>query len=323
MVDYSRFEHIGDDASDDEVRPEPRVTRLSEGSKVVIGKDGWQVAAESPRRRGIDYSRWDNLDESVESEEEKTYYEDEYLAMREDEEKAAVEQEGPRESWMTHRTRQPEWIVDGGVGRRPDGRALFAWSQTAVEVTLRFAVDVAKASEVRLRVWFDRRARRSRLLLGDFVATLKYDVWAEGDDRPHFRLVDGEDDAKDLRDLDWELEDAPVDVLPDAAKCVTLTLRKRPPAREVIVWWSRVFEQSDNVIETELDTASLKSRLSRSTNNSQQIQALQDAWDSAHRAFLTKVRDQATRPTVDVDSKSEQVSHIHTEAKSSEPKGGV
>lgn len=46
MVDYSRFDRIGDD--DDDERRRPTVTRLAPGSRVVIGPDGTRLGGPQP-----------------------------------------------------------------------------------------------------------------------------------------------------------------------------------------------------------------------------------------------------------------------------------
>lgn len=264
MVDYSRFDGIGDE--EEEAGNKARVTVLEKASSIKISKDGWQVAPgggslqrreQQPRRvdqkekHGVDYSRWDKIEDSEESDEEKMYYEDEYFKIREAEAKAKAAVEPRRAS---PRPRQPtDPTLDGSIGRRVDGAALFAWTQTAEEVTIRFAL----LNEP--KVFFDRSERRCVLTIGTLRAIFKYDIWCEGDDRPHFRLADNDNHAEDLRFLDWEREEAPKTVLPGAHKCVKITIRKRPPTRDIVVWWSRVFDPSAQFVETDIDTAALSS----------------------------------------------------------------
>lgn len=290
MVDYSRFDAIGADEEEEQEKVLPQVTRLNESSKIVIGKDGWQVAP--PTNNSLDYSKWDNIHVDDSDEEENEYYEDEYFAEKEAEARAAYEKNPTRESARRTKPREVDATRDGG--RSTEGS--MAWTQTANEVSVRIGTDLDKAKDVKIRLFFDRDARKCVLEIFDMTLILKYDVWCENDDRPHFRLVDRDEDAIELKEIDWELERQS---LVDKPRCVRLTMRKRPPARDVVVWWSRVFEPNQYITEIELDTTSLKSRLERNRNDNPR--ATQDVWESAHRAFLDKVAAD-TSPVGDADN---------------------
>lgn len=288
MVDYSRWDHLdigADDDDDDEIRP--RVTRLDEASKVVVGRDGWAVAP-----RGIDYSKWDRLDDSEDEAEPNQYYEDEVFAQREAEARAAAKPvPGPR-------PRVERSVATDGTGRL-DGSDFFAWTQTSDDVTAWFATSARRARDVKLDVYFDKQQRRCRLRLDDFQGTLKHDVWCARDDRPHFRLADSDAHAEELSELDWELEDAPPTLAGTTAKCVRVALNKRPPDRGVVVWWSRLFEPRDNLHEDVIDTTRLKARAKRSTAKG--AASFQQVWDDSHLAFMDKVSKANQQGPISID----------------------
>lgn len=289
MVDYSKFDGIGDD-EEEEVRP--RVTRLDEASKVVVGRDGWAVAP-----RGIDYSKWDRFDDagSEDEAEPNQYYEDEVFAQREAEARAAAQPvPGPR-------PRADQSVATDGAGTL-DGSRFFVWTQTSDDVTAWFATSARRARDVTLDVSFDKQQRRCRLRLDAFRATLKHDVWCARDDRPHFRLADSDAHAEELSELDWGLEDAPPTLA--TAKCVRVTINKRPPDRGVVVWWSRLFEPRDRLHEDVIDTTRLKARTKRSTPKD--AASFQQVWDDSHLAFMDKVANRQGPVTIDDVGREEE-----------------
>jgi len=251
-----------------------------------------------PARRhdALDYAKWDALvaEESDGEGEPNQYYEDDMFAEREaaaKRERAGHDNASPR---PRSRPTPVDATLDGGIGRdRATGAVAFAWSQTADELTVRFATTATAAKDVDLDVSFDTTTRRCVVALGAWRATLKHDVWCRGDDRPTFRLAPSETDVDDWAGvLDWELErGAPTDLGGSSAACVRVTLKKRPPDVGVTVWWSRLFDETPLFDEADLDVSALGARLRRHAKEPKDRESLQDTWKAAHAAFLEKVRD--------------------------------
>lgn len=279
MVDYSKWNDL--EVSDDEDDKHPQVTRFTKGSSITIGKDGWRVNdSKKETKKGLDYSKWDHLDESDGEGEENRYYEDDVWAQREEEAKAQRQ----TEPWVNE-AKAPTPVratLDGGVGKWK-GESFFAWTQSASEVTVRFA------TTDKVDVFFDTASRKCIVTLGDFKASLRHDVWCRGDDRPTFTLVDSDRHLDDLKGiLDWEIEDTPGTAPLPTPRCLRVTLHKRAIARDVTLWWSRLFEPGQpDISEVDLDTTDLEARRPRRTNPN----ALQSAWDDAHAEFLEQAKD--------------------------------
>mmetsp|Transcript_17901 Transcript_17901/g.26883 ORF Transcript_17901/g.26883 Transcript_17901/m.26883 type:complete len:320 (+) Transcript_17901:52-1011(+) len=277
---------------DDEKERSPAITRLEQSSSIKIGSQGWSVVKKKDEGV-INYSKWDKFvaEESDGEGEPNAYYEDEIWRQRRDADIANKKFTAPISTKAVDNVTE-----DGGMGIRVkhDGEAIFVWSQTATEVTIRIGTQAKKAKEIKcINIQFDTKTRHCILHLDDsfsiFRGIFRYDVWCKDDDRPNFTLVDNQTHHADLTDyLDWSLEPAPLQ-LHKFNKCIRLNLTKRPPTHGITVWWSRLFEPEPTLFyEEELDTTILRQRHSSSKNR---VNKFQTAWDQAHAAFLDKVHE--------------------------------
>ncbi|KAJ1459597.1 hypothetical protein M885DRAFT_510740 [Pelagophyceae sp. CCMP2097] len=319
LVDYRKFDGIGDDIDDDDTAAAraPRVTRLDNASTIQIGGGGWHVAGPAPApvkvakaataakaKGGVDYSKWDSFDDSDDEGAPNAYYEDDWEAQREEEAKEAAERNpAPPPTKPAAKTQDPLDAEErfGTAGGAP----AFAWSQTAAEVRARFGVPAGtKAADVAFTVDFVYAAAdagEAPQQAGKCVVSLKvrgvsvfeglnlmHDVWCDGDDRPDFRLVDHDSHAADLKQLDWEVADAP-DL---GGRALVATFQKRHPARDLVVWWPRLFAKSaaPPFLEPDVDTTKLAARNARPKPPAA-APSFQSAWDEAHAAFQQRTRE--------------------------------
>jgi len=325
LTNYDKFNGIGDEeAAADEAAANrrPVVTRLDAGQTINVGKDGWSVAPAAPKPKpaapkpkpakkgGIDYSKWDNFEDSESEGEPNRYFEDTVDAAREAEWKEEAEMsQAPYVPPPKSRPTAVDATANGGTGKQwdPSGYGsegiYFAWSQTAEEVTMRFSVSPeCKAKDVECALYFHPEARRCHAkvkapgLMGGWPRAglvdqaLFQDVWCAGDDRPSFKVAACAEDAEAWAELDWELEDAP---FPLRGKCVRLTARKRSFSNEVVIWWRKCFRDAPNepcppYDEEWVDTTELEARKKRGGGGGKGFQA---AWDAAHAAFQQKVKE--------------------------------
>ena len=310
LTNYDRFKGIGDEEALEEAAarpPKPVVTRLGEASTITIGGGGWSAApqaaaAAAPAKKkagGIDYSKWDNIDDSESEGEENRYIDDDVFRQREAEWKAEAAA-APAAAPPRSRETVEDATLDGGVCRTAGGAAAAAWSQTAEDVVARFSVGAdARGKDVRVRVSYDHEKRACLLEVDAPGASVRgflgHDVWCEGDDRPNFKVVTRDADAKALAELDWVLEPAAAPL--PAGKCVRVALKKRTFSVDVVCWWPRLFKADGAPFEEEvLDTRTLDARAKRKAKTAE----VQAAWQGAHKAFLEKVKDRPGPVAIDV-----------------------
>ena len=302
LTNYDRFAGIGDDEEAEEAAarpPRPVVTRLDNASTITIGGGGWSAAptpAPAPKPKpagGIDYSRWDHLDDSESDGEPNRYIEDDVFREREEEWKAEAAAAAPTPAPVSREV-VADATLDGGLILDAASAPAVAWAQTADDVAIRFRVDgAAKGADVKLTVAYDGDARACALSLEAPGARLRgllaHDVWCEGDDRPTFKVCLNDAEAAALKELDWVLEPARAP-LPTGAKCVVLCLKKRSFAVDVVAWWPTLFRKdaapAGLAPETPRDTRALAGRVRRGAKTA----GVQAAWDGAHAAFLDKVQ---------------------------------
>eukprot|EP01062_Namystynia_karyoxenos_P066886 TRINITY_DN60800_c0_g1_i1.p2 TRINITY_DN60800_c0_g1~~TRINITY_DN60800_c0_g1_i1.p2 ORF type:complete len:317 (+),score=88.07 TRINITY_DN60800_c0_g1_i1:70-1020(+) len=299
MVDYSKWDRIGDDEGEEgAARARPRVTRLDGRHTVSLGPGGVNFApaprhaaaapeeVASPRKRprvaqaapqpprppgrySLDYSKWDAVGDSDDE------GGDEEGSMDADEPPDGGPPEPPPQ-----RAAQPAAAVQQGAGQPAADPAAAAaaaaalltqnggrvadrllWSQTADQVTARFVVPPGtRAKAVRVSC----RERHLSVHVdgaGELGGDLAYPIQEPPDG---------------WEDLDWELTDWAAD--PRARRLVNVTVRKRV-APGTTAWWAHVFPGDPRV-----DLASIDSRSAERARRSREV------WEEAHARFRENVR---------------------------------
>jgi len=92
--------------------------------------------------------------------------------------------------------------------------------------------------------------------------------------------------------IDWEIlsikpQNFILNGISNFTRILEITLKKKTPFSDAIIWWSKVFEN-----EPEIDVTMIKDRQVKST--------FQQNWDEAHKLFKEKIASNI-KTTVDID----------------------
>jgi len=279
-LDYSKWDAIGDDDSDDEAgaKARPQVTRLEGPSTIHIGPGGAPRGTSratpkpdpplrAPRSAATDYDQWARFANAVSDDEEDDDDDggDDGECGGEDHGAAAAPLPAPpapsglgaveRQSKPLQEPRTSGLTSCGGATDR------YLWSQSKTDVTAHFRVPQGtRAKQVHLSLTADHIK----------VVIDPLGVHAEGA-FPHAVVPPAESD-----DVDWELVDAP-----DAPgeRLLRVGLAKDSP-EGIVVWWDSLLRGDPTVDVTRFEGRDLA-----------KASSMDASWKEAHDLFRQRVKE--------------------------------
>eukprot|EP00935_MAST-01C_sp_MAST-1C-sp1_P000688 g688.t1 len=305
MVDYSRFDCIGDDEPED--RPQGvRVTRVAHGSTA-----GLEGVGEAKKSVTCDFLQ-DSFDLKISGLNGKSFQLSRCLYGYIVPAKSKVIFKPNRLTLKLKKAETGHW-----------GRLEGSTKELSVSLTsLSTEQEEPSASQRRCKLAIQCTNPSCAPVFPAFGSVLANAVWVNGDRQSIFddlgRGMDAEE-WEDKTDLDWTLEDLPQDWAtcckhPPAVanqRCVRITLLKKPPVARVVQWWSRVFERPGRdgsgigsgsgsgliLDETDIDVTAIRER-NRPAAAGKQGFKLQSAWSEAQEEFRRRVPLLAERRAV-------------------------
>lgn len=102
--------------------------------------------------------------------------------------------------------------------------------------------------------------------------------------------------SDDEDSIDWEIlsikqQNFILNGIDNFTRILEVTLKKKTPFADAIIWWSKVFEN-----EPEIDVTKIEERQINST--------FQQNWNEAHKLFKEKIANN-TKTTIDIDDDDE------------------
>jgi len=300
MVDYSKFDRIVADASDDEdearTRATPNVTRLEAGMKITFGNGRATIAARADadddevgdrRARDADARDADEGEEGTMSERElRAALEARDAAAARDAARATTRARGDDVAGgrgADRETRLREMTRNGGVVLDAETKEeRYYWRQDASEATVSVVVAPrTKAKDARVRV----TATEVEISVlnretGALEVVLRGEWAHEIDPEPR----DEDDEYAPTTFGDWEITDFEG---ADARRVVRVTVRKKG-SQMLTHWWRSCIKGAP-----EEDPSTFEDR------NSSRAEAGRRAWDEAQEMFRERVK---TREKVEVDA---------------------
>jgi hypothetical protein len=258
MVDYSRFDKLAKELSDDDddAKNIVNVTKLDKPMAVTVGGEDRVHESGKAVMQGVDkaYSKWEkwSKDEEIDDDERK-YFEDD---MRP---KPVFDATPPLISVPSSKT--------GKLTLNGSDNGKFLWSQTADEVEVRVRCDTGiRAKDVRVDLNREGMLRVSAKGTTVLEGKLKNAVWDD------YKTPFASEEEQVQKAMAWEVCD-----MPEGHRCVLIRLVKRPPYEGMKIWWPRVFSSGE---EVEVDVSKIPSR------NQSSAASFQQAWKQAHETFL-------------------------------------
>ena len=263
MVDYSRFDKIVDDLSDDETNTTgPRVTKLDGKTTISVDKDGRlsytpatgdHQTATSSQKTSTDYRRFDNIQVSDSDSDS-------------DPDDIAYERQAPPSDVKSTPT-----AVSGGISKPKTVKSYsengqdcghYFWSQTRENVTIYFEVpSFTKGKDITVSI----NTTGTNLM----VKAKGKELSLDGGELKFPVVPIAEDEF-----IDWELQDSPKSE--SSLRVVRITVVKKAPPR-VLAWWNRVFPSEEPT--------------SLPAEHSQRAKESQKVWQQAHEMFKSKVQE--------------------------------
>eukprot|EP01060_Flectonema_neradi_P012400 TRINITY_DN19225_c0_g1_i1.p1 TRINITY_DN19225_c0_g1~~TRINITY_DN19225_c0_g1_i1.p1 ORF type:complete len:309 (+),score=69.68 TRINITY_DN19225_c0_g1_i1:41-928(+) len=270
MVDYSKFDHIGDDSSDDGQSLGPQVTKLEGRTTIKVGKDGGlsftpadgseqeiTVAKSKKNTNSLDYSRFDKIDVSdsdTDADDEPIQYERQAPPTSNPPSVAA----GSPQPSSSSTTSSHLYIENG-----QDCGSYF-WKQCRDTVTVYFNLpENTKGRDVSVSI--------NPTGTSITVKVKGKNLCPDGGELKFPVVVPPPEDDF----IDWEIMTSPKPQ--PAPRVVRLALVKKSPPR-VLAWWNRVFVSEE---PTSLPPSSTQSERAKKSEN---------AWKQAHDTFRSEIQ---------------------------------
>eukprot|EP00300_Choanocystis_sp_HF-7_P015994 c19257_g1_i1.p1 GENE.c19257_g1_i1~~c19257_g1_i1.p1 ORF type:complete len:285 (+),score=65.50 c19257_g1_i1:41-895(+) len=268
----------------------PQVHRLEKPSSVTISPSGFTVNSEDgavlassqpqpkkqkllaekkqpkPNPKGIDYSKWDNIDvsddEEVDVGYEDEYADDDYYGDVSMPVRPASNPEPAQADQPVYETKEVATLST--AGGHEDSHW---WSQTANDVTVSIVLPLdTRAKELRFDELSEKRLRFCFGKDGVFDRAWAYPIEKPQDEDGEF--------------LDWEVKTVR-NAQGDNHRIFHATFRKKSVAG-VVVWWKRAFQG-----DQEIDVTKIESRAKRIN----QLDTNSTAWAKAHDMFREKAKE--------------------------------